>query len=407
MPTNAVPLADLPDNLPSGAPVPPGDMPGVQDPSTEGFGKSAGDTFLQGVNPLNWAKGIIHTIGAGPEEFVKAHVENTSDNMKSVAKSIASGDYKAAAAKLLIAGGHFGNANAQIDAGNYAGAAGSIVGTAGAAVAPMAAGGALKALSGASEGAATSIAANALDTTPEAAGAALKTPGVLPYGRISDAGLARLQGALDDLGQQESVAAKGAPGTVDLAPKVTAELDKLKAKAQQQALPDKDVATIESAKQEFLKNNPGPISVEDAVNLKKGTYQQLPGKYNGGPQNFGVQAEQTIARVAKEETQAAFPELKDINSAQSKLLDLEGDYSKALDKSRLEILDTFAKKGLTSGLANLIQKTLMNPSTRTRLAMAIYTGGKSRGMTFGQALAKVGTYADTVSQAVPQDQPSQ
>jgi hypothetical protein len=369
--------------------------------------------YWKEVNPVALIKGIEHLVTKPIQSYQEDAMVRQSV-MDQAAKDFKEGNFASAASRAMYAlmpfmGSKLNEQADKLAAGNYAGAAGSMAGMATSMLAGKAIG--EMPVASAAKTAAKGAYKSALGGTTEQA--AVGVAHDLP---ISASGTGKLAAIFQKLeGQEKAIVGQPAKGT--LAPaKVAGELDRVAAEQfGKQALPDADLAAFDAAKKQFLKNNPGPISMQDALDIKKGTYRNLPGKYEGGPKSAPVTAEQTIARVAKEELQSNFPEIKDVNFEQGKLADFQPQFQAAI-KNAIEkkkgvgalihgpagTLATAVGVGIQSHnfyagvLAGVLKEVIDNPAVKSRLAIAIYDAGKSRGMSMAQATAKVAAYANAL-----------
>lgn len=193
--------------------------------------------------------------------------------------------------------------------------------------APMAltAFGAQKSAAPAMEGAAQSLMQSALKPSKEArrtgdAQKAITT--MLEEGiNVSQGGVGKLRGAIDDLNKEIAERIANSTATVDKG-KAAAELGGLIKKFERQATPGGDIRAIENAWTEFLshpliKGNELPVQL--AQQIKQGTYSILKGKF-GEQGSAAVEAQKTIARGLKEGIAEAVPEVGKLNAKESGLL---------------------------------------------------------------------------------------
>ena len=114
--------------------------------------------------------------------------------------------------------------------------------------------------------------------------------------------------------------------------KVAARTDALKAKFSNQVNPNADLASIDAAKQEFINNNPNNLTAAQAQSMKQGTYQQLSSKAYGEMKSATIESQKALARGLKEELAAQFPEIKELNASESRLLDLQPVLERAVNR---------------------------------------------------------------------------
>lgn len=142
---------------------------------------------------------------------------------------------------------------------------------------------------------------------------------------VTEGGVTKLRGLIDDLNAEITQAIARSPATVDkhaVASRLQAELNKF----EKQALAAKDVATIQNAWNEFLSNpllvGRRDMPVQLAQELKQGTYRALGDKaYGMGLKPMAERdAQKALARGLKEEIAAAVPEVGPLNARESALI---------------------------------------------------------------------------------------
>lgn len=232
---------------------------------------------------------------------------------------------------------------------------------------------------------------------------------------ISEEGVQKLNTLVGKLNDAIDAKVKGSGVTISptaVASRLGDTADTMK----QQVLPESDLAAVDSARQEFLRQHqqPGkpaippqptgvldaqgnpvmtngtpavppkdiPISAESAQSLKKGTYRQNAGKY-GELSNAQSEAEKALARGLKEELANQIPELTDLNAKEGALLNLNDVLQRAVNraananKGRLGPMIAMGVgrtlTGSTSiGTAIGIMKSVLDdPEVASKLAIAI------------------------------------
>ncbi len=134
-------------------------------------------------------------------------------------------------------------------------------------------------------------------------------------------GVRKLNDRVSDVNDAISSAIANSPATINK----NAVADRLRGTRNQfesQVNPTTDVAAIENAWTEFLRHPQIPgatIPVQQAQELKRGTYRQLDKKY-GELGSADVEAQKALARGLKEEIANAVPEVSSLNSRESALL---------------------------------------------------------------------------------------
>jgi len=238
---------------------------------------------------------------------------------------------------------------------------------------------------------------------------------------ISSGGVKKLGSLIDDL--QKKVKAKIQSGsasgvTVDPA-KVASRTDSLKSSFSKQVNPNSDLAAIDAAKQEFLSNNPNPLSAVDAQEMKTGTYKQLKSKAYGGELGSAVvESQKALTRGIKEELEIPFPEIKGMNAQEGKFIGLDEAMETAV--KRIENRDIFSLGGKISGGAGLaagvvtgheglgavagvaLHYVMSDPMVQSRLAIAVNRASKGK-ISITQARARIAGYANALGNASSAD----
>ena len=181
-----------------------------------------------------------------------------------------------------------------------------------------------------------------------------------------------------------------------------------------------DLNAIEASRQQFLQEQGAPVNAQgqvtgpappigaaDAQAMKQGTYRVLAGKYREQG-SATVEAQKALARGLKEEIATQFPEVSNLNSAESKLLDLQPVLERAVNRiSNHQLIGigtpvagaaAQAVTGSTTiGKVAMVAKAVLdNPNVKSRLAIAVSKGG---GIPYAQALARVQSYATSLGSA--------
>lgn len=217
---------------------------------------------------------------------------------------------------------------------------------------------------------------------------------------VNSKGLEAISDRIDDLNQQiadkiKTGAAQGA--TVD-PNAVASRLADVRARFANQVNPNADLAAIDSAKAEFLQNHPNTpqftpgkplnpgIPIDEAQAMKQGTYRVLSGKY-GEQGSASTEAQKALARGLKEEIATNFPEINDLNTAESRLLDLKPLLEKAvarISNHQLLGVGTPVAAGAAKAVsgsnkvgaaAGLLKAVLDDPAIKSRLAISLSRAG--------------------------------
>jgi hypothetical protein len=194
----------------------------------------------------------------------------------------------------------------------------------------------------------------------------------------------------------------------------------------QQVNPDSDLRTIDKVGDNFSANNPGPIPADQAQSMKVGSNALNGAKY-GKVSTAQVEAEKALTRGIKEELETQLPELKGLNAAQAKLMNLDDILGKAVNKyvnqggfggtllnntigSRDSAMRSAAIVGggallhdpVLGAAAAVTQAILSDPAVKSRLATAIDLANKANPTQWGTprlatGLARVEQFATGLS----------
>lgn len=231
---------------------------------------------------------------------------------------------------------------------------------------------------------------------------------------VSKGGLEKLQGLIAKADQARQDVINSDP-TRPISPiPALRNLQSVRSKFATQVNPTADVQAVDSAGQEFanqLSNGqPGPnpqrnLTAAEAQAMKTGTYRALGNKAYGELKGASVEAQKSLARGLKDELAAQFPELKNLNAQESKMLDLQPVLERAVGRignHQIVGIGTpiagAAGKALTGStsaglVVGALKAVLDNPYVKSRLAIAISKGGK---VPFAQAAAKVAAYSSAL-----------
>jgi hypothetical protein len=231
---------------------------------------------------------------------------------------------------------------------------------------------------------------------------------------VSENGIKKLSGLMDDLDDKVAAEIKGHPGRTVNPTDVAARADQIKGKFANQVNPTADMAAIDASQKEFLENNPQPIPAEAAQAMKQGTYAQLKGKAYGELKSASIEAQKALARGLKEELEGAFPELHNLNAELSKAYDLQPVLEKAVQRQANHQLAGIgtpivagAAKAVTGsstigGVAGLLKAIVDNPIVKSRLAISL----NKAGVPWSAAQARIGAYSGALAASATADNPS-
>lgn len=261
---------------------------------------------------------------------------------------------------------------------------------------------------------------------------------------VSKSGVEKIGDLIDDYNQKvKEVVAQDPTRPID-PNKVATRADSAKARFARQVNAQEDVNAIEAAKQQFLNEQgarPGtpaipprptgildmygkpimgagtpaqlptpapPMNAADAQAMKSGTYSALGNKAYGELKSASIEGQKDLARGLKEEIATQFPELNNLNAAESRLLDLQPILEKAVNRAGNQgmfrlgtgaVAGTFKALGASNkvaGVAAVMKQVLDDPMIKSRLAIAVSKGGK---IPYAQAVARIGAYSSALGSA--------
>lgn len=191
---------------------------------------------------------------------------------------------------------------------------------------------------------------------------------------VSKGGLEKLRGKIDVLDDEIETAIKGSSATVSN-PAVANRLRDTFNRFKNQVTPDADLETIRKAWSEFRAAHPQTIPVQQAQELKRGTYKSLGSKSFGELKGAEIEAQKDLARGLKEEIAAAVPSVGPANAQQSKLLNA----SEVLER-RLMTSGNRDVAGVTMLAENPKAWALMmadrSPLIKSAIARLLYSGSE-------------------------------
>jgi hypothetical protein len=239
--------------------------------------------------------------------------------------------------------------------------------------------------------------------TPERVASIVET-GLTNQIPVSEAGTDRLAGLIDDVNDKIKNVIASDPNRPINKFAVASRLSDTAKKFATQVTPEADLAAVSQTGNEFLASQPAEIPAAQAQAMKQGTYQQLSGKAYGELKSASIESQKALARGLKEELATQFPELQTLNARDSKLYDLDGALTKAVQRiSNHQIIGigtpimagagsavaNSAKVGVVSGL---IKAVLDDPVVKSKLAIVLSrAGGQSR--TLGAVMNQISAYS--------------
>lgn len=236
---------------------------------------------------------------------------------------------------------------------------------------------------------------------------------------VSADGVAKLDGLITDLSDRvktEIQSGSKSGATIDPAA-VAQRADQIKGKFANQVNPNADLQAIDSAKQEFLANNPNPIPAADAQTMKQGTYSQLKTKAYGEMKSATIESQKALARGIKEELENQFPEIKGLNAKQGQLIGLDDVLERAvrrIDNHQLFGIGTPIAAGAGAAVggapgaaaAGILKFILDNPEVKSKLAIKLSQATKG-GSPISAATARVAAYSNALGSAMQNDSRTQ
>jgi hypothetical protein len=228
---------------------------------------------------------------------------------------------------------------------------------------------------------------------------------------VSQAGADKLSTLITDLNDKISKTIASDPTKTVNKFDVTARLGDTAKKFATQVNPDADLKAIGESGNEFLKNQPAQIPVQTAQDLKVGTYRQLKSRAYGELGSATIESQKALARGLKEELVTQFPELKDLNAQDSKLINLDGALEHAVRRIDNHQLVSFGATaaagagGVAAGapgaaIAGILKTVVDNPTVKSKLAIALNKIASPGGrIPMGEALKRVGLYSAALSNA--------
>jgi hypothetical protein len=175
----------------------------------------------------------------------------------------------------------------------------------------------------------------------------------------------------------------------------------------QQVTPEKAQNAVGRAGNEFLRNNPNEIPLEEAQAKKVGTYQQIKKSY-GQLSNAAVESQKALARGLKEEIASQFPEIADLNARDSNLIGLDKQLERAVNRisnhqmmgigTPLAAAGVKAATGSTGAAAvvGILKAVIDDPLIKSKLAISL---SKGAGIPLSQAQIRIARYGAALAGA--------
>lgn len=218
---------------------------------------------------------------------------------------------------------------------------------------------------------------------------------------VSKGGLQQIADRIGDLNQRiKDVIASNPNRVVANKFQVASRLGNTVQRFANQVAPTADLNAISDVGNDFLNTAPDQITAEQAQSMKQGTYRALGDKAYGELKGAAIEAQKSLARGLKDELASNFPELKDLNAADSKLLDLQPVLERAVNRignHQLVGIGTPIAAGAVKAVtgsskvaaaAGLMKAVLDDPYVKSRLAISLY----KRGVSPQASSARIATY---------------
>lgn len=224
---------------------------------------------------------------------------------------------------------------------------------------------------------------------------------------VTSKGLDKLGALIDDVNSKIKAVVDSAPNRPINKFAVASRLQDTANKFKTQVSPTADMNAISDVGNDFLDTAPNPIPAAQAQAMKQGTYRALGDKAYGELKGASIEAQKSLARGLKEELAAQFPELKNLNAADSRLLDLQPVLERAVNRignhqligigtpiaaGAVKAVTTSGKLGAVAGIMKAV---LDNPNIKSRLAIAL----NKSGVPYSQAVSRVQNYSAALAQA--------
>lgn len=237
---------------------------------------------------------------------------------------------------------------------------------------------------------------------------------------VSKAGAEKLSALIEDVNDAIANEIGSGKGKTINSRAVASRLPGVSARFADQVNPETDLEAVRSARAEFLRNQPDEIPAAEAQSLKQGTYAQLKDKAYGELKSASIEAQKALARGIKEELNAQFPELADLNQRDSNLYNLESVLEKAVAREGNHQLGGIGTplaaagaKAVTNSnkvaaVTGALKAILDNPNVKSRLAIALNRAGVPLAVANGRVAAYVANLGDiAASSETPDSRTSQ
>jgi hypothetical protein len=316
----------------------------------QGALNEAGNVIKGGASMFAAPQGIGEAL-LGPAlpayRMVKGYGQSAVAGLKQAASYAQNGQPVRAAATVVgavnpLSSGPTASINQRVDQGApISNVIGQGLTDAGLLAAPEVARVAAPVVSRAAQGTAEGLYRNALKpstTAPAATNAARVRTGLDEGLPVSAAGYEKLGNLIDDYNQKIAGEIAKDPNRPISPASSLNNLRSVRDKFQNQVTPGADVDAVNAKGNEFAgqfqpggRFPQGTLPAADAQAMKQGTYSVLRGKF-GEQGSAAVESEKALARGLKEEIANQFPEIANLNKAESRLLDLGPILERAVNR---------------------------------------------------------------------------
>jgi hypothetical protein len=143
---------------------------------------------------------------------------------------------------------------------------------------------------------------------------------MMPGANVTVGGIGQLSDKISTVANQADSLVANMPAVVSRAA-AEAPVSRLTARFGNQVNPESDLAAIQNVRNEFRRNYPAIMPVQDAQSLKQGTYKVLGDKaYKGELKTADLEAQKALASGLRQVTENAVPGLGELNKHQSEMI---------------------------------------------------------------------------------------
>jgi hypothetical protein len=382
----------------------------------------------QQVNPVSGIKGAAQ-LAAHPIQTYTADASNRQDLLNKAEKEFKDGNYSAGMAHALYGiipflGPQMDQAGENIASGKVATGLGQSTGIGLNLSAPAI-------VKGAGDAAAALAPSDAMEAASRRLyQSALKPPPGQSIGKVNSAVQGGLENAvpvapesvqkigdlMSDTNQKIAALVSSDPTKTVNKFSVASRLGNTANRFATQANPEADLNAVANSGNEFLRNQPTEIPAVQAQAVKQGTYAVQGNRAYGELSSAAVESQKALARGLKEELANAFPELSDLNAADSRLINLDDAMERAVKRiSNHQLmgigtpLAAAGAKAVTgsSGLAavtGMMKAVVDDPFVKSKLAIALYKASKGQIPT-SAAQAQLAAYSAALGNAASSQPP--